>query len=177
MTGRTPPEAEQRTSKQLRALVVIAGLLAVGALMNFVWNLTLPETVIGFRPHPDNSLSTLVDIEQPLIRTRHSFDANLHDLARSGTLRVPSEQVIYPLQVENLAQMSIEVADYEVVTSQPAIAALGGEVIVEGRGVVARAGLPVSFRFVMLDESLAPSVTYYTIGQIVVVVDDRLGTP
>jgi hypothetical protein len=156
---------------------VIGGLLAIGAVANFAWNLALPETAVGFRPHPDNSLSTLVRIEQPTVSERHSFDAYLHDYARNGVIRVPTSRVIYPLMVENFAQMTIEETPYDPETTWDAVDALGGDIVIIERGIVARAGVPVSYRMVFLDDTLADSVTYYTVGDAVVIIDDRLGTP
>lgn len=171
-----PPTIGEKDMRT-RALVVIAGVIAVAALMNWVWNLALPNTVSGMRGHPDNSIGTLVDIEMPILRDRHGFDAYLHDVARGGEINVPTYRVVYPLMVENLSQVTIVEASYEVETTAEAVESLGSGYEIIGEGKVARTGPVVPYRFVMLDRSVAPSVTYYTVGSEVVVVDDRLGRP
>lgn len=173
MTSTSEPGSVQTS----RAFVVIVGMLAIGTLLNVAFGVELPPTASGIRGHPDNALSTLVNIEQPVIRTRHGFEAYLHDVARGGTITVPHRRAVYHLALENFSQVTIVVADYDHEVSEETLLGLGAVTRIEGVGRVNADHDVVSYTFLMADDLPATSVTYYTVDGVVYVVDDRLGSP
>ena len=160
-----------------RSLAVIAGLVLVGLLLNSVlWAISLSEQR-GLVRHDDLNLSTLVVTEQRTLRLRYGFEAYLHDLAREGVITVPDTDVVDLRIVENLSQMTVVVADYDRMITQARIDALAPGVAIEGLGTVSEDGEDVVYQFLMRDETLASAVTYFAVGNQVVIIDNRLLVP
>ena len=161
-------------SSSRRSLAVIAGLVLVGLLLNsMLWYTSHPKQR-GLVRHDDLNLSTLVVTEQRTVRLRYGFATYLHDVARGGVIAVPDGDVVDQRKVENLSQMDIVVADYDETITQARIDALSPGVEITGLGSVGQDGEDVVYQFLMRDDSLAPSVTYFVIANQVVIVDDRL---
>ncbi|MEN8239845.1 MAG: hypothetical protein ABFR53_11680 [Actinomycetota bacterium] len=160
-----------------RSLAVIAGLVLVGVLLNsMLWYISRPAHR-GLIQHDDVNLSTLVVTEQRALRLQDGFAAYLHDLARQGVITVPDASVIDQRKLENLAQMTVNVDDYDYRITQARIDSLDPGVEIGELGLVGKSDEPVAYWFLMRDESLAPSVTYFTIGSHVYIIDDRLLGP
>jgi hypothetical protein len=79
--------------------------------------------------------------------------------------------------VENFSLLTVNFGDYDSEISPERMQALDPGVVVLGAGWTSTHSGEVTYRFLMLDASLAPSVTYYFVGKDVYIVDDRLGTP
>ena len=160
-----------------RALAITAGLLAIGLVINIGFELVLPSTASGIRGHEDNSLSTLVNVEQPTLRVRYGFEAYLHDVARGGTITVPTKRSVYGLLIENLSQMSVVVSEYDTEITRDRALALEPVIQIEGKGSVGADHEVVRYWILVGDGLPAPALTYYRVGDDVYVIDNRLGTP
>ncbi len=160
-----------------RVFIIVAGLLLVAIVVNVGSVVVAQRGAAGIRAHDDSRLSTLVVVEQPTVRIRHGFEAYLHDLARGGTITVPSGRAVNRLMVENFSLLTVNFGDYDSEISPERMQALDPGVVVLGAGWTSTHSGEVTYRFLMLDASLAPSVTYYFVGKDVYIVDDRLGTP
>jgi hypothetical protein len=160
-----------------RVFVIVAGLLLVAIVVNVGSVVVAQRSAAGIRGHDDGRLSTLVVVEQPTVRIRHGFEAYLHDLARGGTVTVPSGSAVNRLMVENFSMVTVNLGDYDSEVTLERMEALDPGVVILGSGWTSTHSGEVTYRFLMLDASLAPSVTYYFVGKDVYIVDDRLGTP
>ena len=164
-------------SAATRSLAVIAGLLVVGVLLNaMLWYISRP-TQRGLTRHDDLNLSTLVVTEQRSLRLKFGFTAYLHDLARDGIITVPDAKAVDIATIENLSQMTVVVTDYDERITQDRIDGLSPGVEIAGLGLVVPGGEDVVYQFLMQDDSLAASLTYFVIADQVIVIDDRLLGP
>jgi hypothetical protein len=169
--------AQVDTRSTGRVFVVIAGLLLIATVVNVGSVVVAQRGAAGIRAHDDGRLSTLVIVEQPTVRIRHGFEAYLHDLARGGTITVPSGRAVNRLMVENFSLVTVNFGDYDPEITLDRVAVLDPGVVVVGTGRTSTHSGEVTYRFLIRDASLAPSVTYYFVGNDVYIVDDRLGTP
>lgn len=162
---------------QSSVFLIVAILLATGIIVNIGSVAVAQREAAGIRPHGDSRLSTLVAVEQPTLRLRHGFEAHLHDLARGGTIAVPDGNAVNRLMVENFSLVTVRTGGYEPTVTLDQIEALDPGVVIVGSGWTSTHSGEVTYRFLMRDTSLAPSVTFYRVGSDVYIVDDRLGTP
>ena len=105
-------------------LAMIGGFL-VGSLGNLFVEVTDDPARSAIRSHESGDLSHLVDTEQRAVRMQYNFEASLRDIVGSGTLVVPDAALVDVYEIENLARMRVEVADYDPVIDADTAGRLG----------------------------------------------------
>ncbi|MCH8899618.1 MAG: hypothetical protein IH942_03865 [Acidobacteria bacterium] len=121
-----------------RLLALITGGFILGSVANLFWETrVVPDVAHGERIavlRDDGRLVTLTGSTRSTPKERFLAATALLEIARGGTLRVPSEDSVDRYTVTRLARMTVEVADYRSELTETEALHLLGFVRFDGRG-------------------------------------------